>query len=80
MYLYILVLYCQFLDANLSNTNRFLLLLAAANETSLQTLTDIATEYCLKLCCKLKSYYEHQPTDETPIVNKLFYYTLFSLS
>ena len=59
---------------SLSNFDRFsFLLLSAANETSLQTLTDIATEYCFKLCCKLKSYYEHQPTDETPIVSEVLF-------
>ncbi|XP_066926959.1 STAGA complex 65 subunit gamma-like isoform X1 [Clytia hemisphaerica] len=39
----------------------------AANETTLQTLTDIAIEYCCKFCCKLKTYYDHQPKGETSI-------------
>ena len=37
-----------------------------ATESALNTLTDVTTEHCLKLCKALKSYCEYQPCDALP--------------
>merc|ERR1712135_190975 len=38
-----------------------------ATETSISTLTDVVSEFSLKLCRSLKSYLEYQPSGENVI-------------